>query len=216
MRNDAPADRNDRTDVAPLRERRPERRAVLRGAAAAAGSLLIAGSASGKTDRLRAKEKDVPLKKGDRLRLDEDPKAIVQRAYELGRKYEAKFANCAQCTLAALQDALPFVPKDKDLFRAACGLDGGSTPVGVQNCGAFTGAAMIIGYLTGRTRDEKGFHGGTGLSHRLTHKLYARYKKHCGTVLCRDVSKAAKGNCPEIVGRGARWAAEILLEEFSA
>ncbi len=190
------------------------RRAFLGGAVGTMGTLLVGGSALGKADAPPA-GKEVILKKGDHVRLDGEPQAIIQRAYELGRKYEGKFGNCAQCTLAALQDALPFVPKDKGLFRAACGLDGGSTPVGVQNCGSFTGAAMVLGYLSGRTRNEKGFHGGTGLTHRLTHRLYERFKKEYGTVLCRDVRKAGKGKCPEIVGRGARWAAEVLLEQFS-
>jgi C_GCAxxG_C_C family probable redox protein len=190
------------------------RRAFLGGAVGTMGTLLVGRSALGKADAPPA-GKEVILKKGDHVRLDGDPKAIIQRAYELGHKYEGKFGNCAQCTVAALQDALPFVPKDKNLFRAACGLDGGSTPVAVQNCGAFTGAAMILGYLTGRTRNEKGFQGGTGLTHRLTHRLYERFKKEYGTVLCRDVRKRAEGKCPEVVGRSARWAAEVLLEEFA-
>ncbi len=199
------------------RRRQQTNRRGLLGGAAALGPLLLAAAARGQTRPADPREREeVILKDGDHLRLDEDPKAIIQRAYELDRKYEATYGNCAQCTLAALQDALPFVPADKDLFRAACGLDGGSTPVGVQNCGSFTGAAMVMGYLTGRTRNEKGFRGSTALSHRLTHKLYERYKKHCGTVLCQDVRKAAKGNCPEVVGRGAQWAAEILLDQFAA
>lgn len=196
--------------------RAPSRRVFL-GGAGTLSSLLVAADARGQTrDAPPREQEEVILKEGRRLRLAEEPKVILQRAYELGHRYEARYGNCAQCTLAALQDALPFVPRDKDLFRAACGLDGGSTPVGVQNCGSFTGAAMIFGYLTGRTRTDKGFRGSTRLTHRLTHKLYAQYKKHCDTVLCRDVRKAGKGNCPEIVGRGARWAAEILLEQFAA
>jgi len=51
-------------------------------------------------------------------------------------------------------------------------------------------------------------------AHRLTHRLYARYKEHYGTVLCQDVRKGVGGNCPQVVGRAARWAAEILIEEF--
>ena len=35
-----------------------------------------------------------------------------------------------------------------------------------------------------------------------------------GSVLCKDARKA-DGGCPEVVGRGARWAAEVLLEEFA-
>jgi len=192
----------------------PTRRRFLAGTAGAVGALLAGGSAVAESAAPAAPAERI-LKKGDRVQIEADPKAIVQRAYDLGHKYERKFGNCAQCTVAALQDALPFVPKDKNLFRAACGLDGGSTPVAVQNCGAFTGAAMVMGYLTGRTRTEKGFTGGTGLSHRLTHGLYARFKEHYGTVLCRDVKKGAGGDCPKVVGRAAQWAAEVLLEEFA-
>jgi len=49
----------------------------------------------------------------------------------------------------------------------------------------------------------------------LLHKVYHRFAEHYGTVLCRDVRKGAKGNCPEVVGRAARWVAEVLLAEFA-
>jgi hypothetical protein len=191
----------------------PTRRVFLVGAAGTAGWLL-AGAAVLAEAPGTADSAEPALKKGSRIPIDGDPHALIQKAYDLGHRYEARYGNCCQCTLAALQDALPFVPKDVNLFRAGCGLDGGSTPVGVQNCGSFTGAAMVMGYLTGRWRDEDRFIGGTGLAHRLTHRLYARYKKHYGTVLCQDVRKGVGGNCPEVVGRAARWAAEILVEEF--
>jgi len=196
--------------------RAPTRRRWLVGTAGALGSLLVgreAVRAEAPPAVLPAAPPEHILKEGDHIPVG-DPEALIQRAYDLGHQYEGKFGGCAQCTLAALQDALPFVPKDKGLFRAACALDGGSTPVAVQNCGAFTGAAMIMGYLTGRTRTEKGFTGGTGLSHRLTHRLYAHHKEHYGTVLCRDVREGAGGDCPKVVARAARWTAEILLAEF--
>jgi len=193
----------------------PTRRGFLAGAAGTAGWLL-AGPGAVAGAPASADPAEPALKKGSHLRIDGDPQAIIQKAYDLGRKYEGTYGNCCQCTLAALQDALPFVPKDPNLFRAGCGLDGGSTPVGVQNCGSFTGSAMIMGYLTGRWRNEDRFIGGTGLAHHLTHRLYARYKEHYGTVLCRDVSKGVGGNCPEAVGRAARWTAEILIETFAS
>ena len=203
------APRDEARHVSPV----PTRRRFLTGAAGAVGSLLV-GSNSLAGAPASADPAAAALKKGSRLPIDGDPQALIQKAYDLGHRYEGKYGNCCQCTLAALQDALPFVQKDVNLFRAGCGLDGGSTPVGVQNCGSFTGAAMIMGYLTGRWRDENGFIGGTGLAHRLTHRLYARYKEHYGTVLCQDVRKGVGGDCPQVVGRAARWAAEILIEEF--
>ncbi len=154
------------------------------------------------------------LKQGDKIDLDGRRKEIIEKAYELGYDYEKKYGGCAQCTVAALQDAIPFVPVDKGLFRGAGCLDGGATPVGTQNCGAFTGSGMVIGYLCGRTRNGQ-FKGDGKLSHKLIHKVYDRFKQEYGSVLCEDVLEKAKKDCPEVVGRATRWTAEVLLEEFT-
>jgi hypothetical protein len=154
------------------------------------------------------------LGKGDHVDLEAKPEELVEKAYQLGHEYEKKHGGCAQCTVAALQDALPFVDADEDVFRAASCLDGGATPTGLQNCGSFTGCGMIIGYLCGRTRNGQ-FHGSSGLAHKLLRKVYQRYVDEYGSVLCKDVRKGAEGDCPEVVGRAARWAAEALLEEFA-
>ena len=116
--------------------------------------------------------------------------------------------------MAAVQDGVPFIEADKGLFQGASCLDGGATPTGIQNCGAFTGSGMVIGYLCGRTR-EKGFKGSGGLSHDLIRKVYARFEEDYGSVLCKDVREKMKGDCPEVVGKAARWTAETLLEEFA-
>ena len=116
--------------------------------------------------------------------------------------------------MAAVQDGVPFVEVDKDLFRGACCLDGGATPTGVQNCGGFTGAGMVIGHLCGRTRDDK-FHGSGNLAHELIRQVYERFKEKCGSVLCKDVREAFKHDCPEVVGNAAKWTAEALLREFT-
>lgn len=115
--------------------------------------------------------------------------------------------------MAAVQDGVPFLKVDNGLFRGASCLDGGATPTGIQNCGSFTGAGMVIGYLCGRTR-EKEFKGSAGLSHEICREVYERFKEEYGSVLCKDVRKGAEGNCPEVVGRAAKWTAEALLREF--
>jgi len=139
---------------------------------------------------------------------------IIERAYRLGHRYEKEHGGCAQCTLAALQDAIPFLAADKGLFRGASALDGGATPNGLQNCGSFTGAGMAIGYLCGRRRNAK-FEGTTKQSHKLIRKLYKQYEEHYGSVLCKDVREKAEHDCPEVVGLAAKWTAQILLDEFS-
>ena len=154
------------------------------------------------------------LKQGDKIDVGGKQEKTIDKAYELGYEYEKKYGGCAQCAVAALQDAIPFVPRHQGVFRAASCLDGGATPTGLQNCGAFTGSAMVIGHLCGRTR-KKEFQGGSGFSHSLIRKVYQQFKEEYGSVLCQDVRKGAQGDCPKVVARAAKWTAEVLLKEFA-
>jgi len=154
------------------------------------------------------------LKQGDKIDIDGKGEETIQKAYELGYEYEKKHGGCSRCTVAALQDAIPFVAADESLFRGSTCLDGGATPTGTQNCGAFTGAGMIVGYVCGSSRAED-FEGNAKLAHQLLHKVYDRFKEEYGTVLCEDVRKGAKADCPKVVGRAAQWVAEVLLGEFT-
>jgi hypothetical protein len=200
----------------------PDRRRVLCAAGAAVGSLLAgplvrtacpAESADPAEPTVREGPCGV-LQDGDTVELQGEACQIVEEAYRLGHEYEKRHGGCAQCTVAALQDAVPFVPKDVGLFRGASCLDGGATPTGVQNCGSFTGSGMVIGYVCGRTRSET-FEGSGALSHKLVRKLYERYAEAYGSVLCKDVREAAERDCPKVVGQAARWTAEILQEQFT-
>jgi hypothetical protein len=153
------------------------------------------------------------LAEGDTVRVD-DSEAILEKAYELGFAYEKDHGGCARCTVAAIQDAVPFVALDEGLFRGSTCLDGGATPVPLQNCGAFNGAGMVIGHVCGSRRTD-GFSGSSKLAHRLLHKVYYHFEKEYGTVICGDVRKKAERNCPKVVGLAAKWAAEALLAEFA-
>ncbi len=190
--------------------RNSARRRFIRVAPAAVG-LTMCGARPG--GRNRAKGRRL-LKRGDKIDLDGSADAIIQEAHRLGYEYEKKYGGCAQCSVAALQDAVPFVPRNQGVFRAASCLDGGATPTGVQNCGAFTGCGMVIGHLCGRTR-RKEFRGSSALSHDLIRKVYQRFKEEYGSVLCKDVRAAAERDCPKVVARAAKWTAEVLLREFT-
>jgi len=146
----------------------------------------------------------------DKLDIGDKGKEIIERAYEAGHEFEKKHRGCARCTVAALQKAVDFVPGNKALFRTASCLDGGATPKGVQSCGAFTGLRIVIGWVSGN-----GEFGDTKLSHKLMRKVHKRFEAEYGSVLCKDVRKKAKKDCPEVVGRAAMWTAEILLEQFT-
>jgi hypothetical protein len=188
---------------------------VLRSAGAGA-ALALGGSLAraAPCDETSCSQSKGQLQRGDQVPLQEKPEEIIQKAYELGYQYEKDHGGCARCTVAACQDAIPFVPVDVALFQGSTCLDGGATPTNVQNCGAFTGAGMVVGHLCGSTRGEN-FEGDAKLAHELLHKVYHRFKEHYGTVLCRDVRKGAEGDCNEVVGRASKWVAEVLLEEFT-
>jgi len=155
-------------------------------------------------------KQELPLDKNDQIDIGHRGKEIIEKAYKLGHEYEKKHGGCCRCTVAALQNAIEFIPKNEDVFRAACCLDGGATPTGMQNCGAFTGSGIILGYLCGT-----GPFGNTSLSHKLMHQVYEKFKDEYGSVLCKDVKEKAKRDCPEVVAKAARWTAEAILRQFT-
>ena len=103
------------------------------------------------------------------------------------------------------------VPQDAGLRRAASVLDGGATPRGQQNCGAFTGAGMFIGWLCGTEEFQK-----PDLARKLIRKVYTQFESQYGNVLCKDVRQKAASDCPKVVGLAAQWTAEAILSEFAA
>jgi len=68
----------------------------------------------------------------------------------------------------------------------------------------------VIGYVCGGENFK-----GTGLAHKLLHKVARKFINEYGSVLCQDVRKGVDGDCPLAVGRAARWAAQALLEQFT-
>ena len=150
------------------------------------------------------------LGENDRIDVGDRGKQIIEEAYKNGFELEKKHVGCARCTVAALQKSIEFVGEKRGLFRAASCLDGGATPHGIQNCGAFTGAGMIIGWVCGNEQ-----FGETRLCHKLIRQVYEQFEKEYGSVLCKDVKEKASRNCPEVVGKAAKWTAEVLLRQFT-
>jgi len=173
---------------------------------AMAGALNVKNVGAASRNRKRFKVLD----EKDRFDIHGKGQEIIQKAYDLGYLYEDKHKGCARCTVAALQDAIDFIPADEALFRTASCLDGGATPDNSASCGAFTGSGMVIGWLCGTER-----FGDNSLSHELIHKVHKRFKEEHGSVICKKVRKSADGKCPEVVGMAAKWTAEILLRQFS-
>lgn len=162
-------------------------------------------------------------------------KTTAEKAYELGKEYERNYMGCSQCAVAALQDALGI--RNDDIFRAATGLAAGSGMAIDGSCGAYAGAILILGFLLGRERDN--FDDPEGIrykTHKLVRKFRDKYIQEYGSVVCRNIQTKVLGRpyyladldefkkfedagghddsgCPEVVGKAARWMAELILEE---
>jgi C_GCAxxG_C_C family probable redox protein len=163
-------------------------------------------------------------------------KNVAERAYELGKEYEKTKRGCSQCVVAALQDV--FGIRNDDIFKAATGLAGGGGGTLDGSCGSYTGAIMVLSSLLGRERDNfvnldqtDGFK-----AMELVRKFREKYIQEYGSVVCRNIQTKTLGRpyyvidpdemkkfeeagghsdkgCPEVVGKAARWMAELILEE---
>ena len=138
--------------------------------------------------------------------------------------------------IAALQDGLKIRNRDTDaIFKCATALAGGVAQETDGHCGAYSGGVMMIGYFIGRERDNFGdpnkIRSQTAV---LASLLHARFIKEYGTVTCARIHTAIMGRpfyikdpdelvkfdaagahtekCTSVVGKSARWTAEILDE----
>ena len=160
-------------------------------------------------------------------------KGDMQKLYDLGYKYEQKYGNCAQCTLAALLDY--FNIQEDQLFKAATGLSGGTAGMGNGNCGAYSGGVLFLSLSYGRERHEFAEREKTQRVSALARKLHGKFMAEYGGVRCHDVqckvfgrkfnfqdpeeykafeaAGAHEDKCPSVVGKAACWTAEILSLE---
>lgn len=157
----------------------------------------------------------------------------ADKAYQLGFDYEKNCMGCSQCVIAALQDT--FQCRNDDIFKAATGLVGGGGTNTNGSCGAYSGAIMFIGSVEGRGRENFSSPPGAGLrTFELLKKLHDRFIREYGSVVCRNIQTKLFGrpyylgdpdefekfekagahdkHCPEVVGKAARWTAEILID----
>lgn len=160
--------------------------------------------------------------------------ALLARAYELGFEYERRYRGCSQCVIAAIHDTLGI--GDDRVFAAATGLAGGGALTGTGACGGYAGAVMVFGQLRGRERSD--FEDPTGIRFQtfdLAKRLADRFTEEFGGTICHDVQRevfgrcfdlrdpedfqrfeaagAHRDKCPEVVGKAARMAVEIILDE---
>lgn len=165
----------------------------------------------------------------------QNPDERIKFASQQAVEYERKYHGCAQCVLAAIQDAMEL--PGLDVFKAATGLCGGVGCLG-ETCGALTGAVLGIGLMVGRERsdwaDEEKVH---WQNYEMVREIHGRFVKEYGGVSCRNIQKKIFGrsfdmwnpserkefgklgahsshcsSCSHVVGNAAAWAVQVMLE----
>jgi len=135
--------------------------------------------------------------------------------------------------VAALQDA--FDLRNDIIFKAATALAGGGARAIDGRCGAYTGAILFFGSIVGRERNDFKDEAKVRLqTHDLAKRLHDKFIEEYSSVVCQNIQTKTMGRsyylidpdeykkfldagahdiyCPDVVGKAAKWAAEILLE----
>ena len=135
--------------------------------------------------------------------------------------------------VAALQDA--FDLRNDIIFKAATALAGGGARAIDGSCGAYTGAILFFGSIVGRERNDFKDEAKVRLqAHDLAKRLHDKFIEEYSSVVCQNIQTKTMGRsyylidpeeykkfldagahdiyCPDVVGKAAKWAAEILLE----
>ncbi|MCR4442324.1 MAG: C-GCAxxG-C-C family protein [Peptococcaceae bacterium] len=170
--------------------------------------------------------------------LKEMSKDNFQKLYDRGFEAEKIYFNCGQCVLVPFVEYLGF---DEVLFKAGSGMAAGIGQMG-DACGAYTGGALLLGVLFGRSyRDLEGdietgkakFRNACRLVREFREKFVNEYKG----INCREVQttifgrsynlldmdkdfpafEAAGGHttkCTDVIGKTTRMIAEVMLKEL--
>jgi len=133
---------------------------------------------------------------------------VLNKAFELGKKYEQECTGCAQTAVAAIFESLGIW--NEDVFKAASGLADGLGLTGDGSCGALVGSSMVIGYLFGRGREDFKDMYKPMKSYSLVKKLHDKYVKQYGSCRCFDVQEKTMGRTFNL------WDADELKEAFKA
>ena len=154
---------------------------------------------------------------------------ILDRIEETAYNYERDYHGCSQSAFLAIQDHLKV--GDEATFRSASALCAGIALMG-DSCGALVAGIMALGLVYGRQHIESF----EELQSSMTsaRKLYRSFQSEFGSCMCRDIMKSRLGRsydlaseteyeqfkeaggyreCPKVVARAARLAAELILAE---
>jgi C_GCAxxG_C_C family probable redox protein len=158
----------------------------------------------------------------------------LQKAYDLAFKYEAERGSCPQCVYSALMETLNV--GDKNVVKSIDALAGGTALSAEGTCGALVGGLCAISSIVGRTYEDFSAGERKRRIFMYSKKLYDKFMQEYGSILCKDVHKKLFGRtfklmdkndyaefekmgahvnkCPDVSGKTAKWAAEIILDDL--
>ncbi len=157
---------------------------------------------------------------------------MLEAVYAKAKACELKGGNCAQCSIAAIFDVMGV--EDENVIRAATGLADGVGLTGDGHCGALSGGTIAISYFFGRSKEDLGRLGKQLRALLLAKKFQEKFVAEFSTCRCHDIQikqfgrffnlydmedlKAAVAanmaeSCSTLVGKAARMALEIILDE---
>lgn len=168
------------------------------------------------------------------MKQTKDAEMLAEKADKLGQEYEKTYRGCGQCMLAAIQDV--FEMRNDDMLKALTGCAGGGGVSGDAGCGAYMAGVLFLSLLRGRERDNMADPEGVRFkSYELARRLHDKFIAEYGTVICRDIQTKLFGRyyylpdpdefgkyrnvdtshriCPDVVGKAARWTAEIVMQD---
>jgi C_GCAxxG_C_C family probable redox protein len=166
--------------------------------------------------------------------MEVSKKDLLEKAYNLGFENEKVYRGCSQCVIAAIQDTLDI--RDDSVFKAATGLAAGGGLTGMGVCGGYAGSIMVLSQLLGRERSNFADPEGVRFkSFALARKFEGEYIRELGSIMCRDIQNIKFGRpfyiadmdefekfeaagahvdkCPDVVGKAARIAVNLILDE---
>ena len=159
---------------------------------------------------------------------------LLEKVYNLAFKYEAERGSCPQCVLSAIMETLKV--GDPETVKAIDALAGGTALSAQGTCGALVGGLVAISSIVGRS--YKDFSEGERKRRVFMYskKLYDKFVEEYGSPICKDVHQKLFGRtfnlmdkddytefekmgahvdkCPDVSGKTARWAAEIILDHL--
>jgi len=176
----------------------------------------------------------IRLERSGQMMDSKSKEKVLEEVSQKAKEAEINYHGCSRCTLYGLKEHFDFIPQD--LIRASMVLAGGCSSSN-GSCGAYSGGLLAIGLkyqppmedLSPEAQERR---------LRSREKQFAfrnTFIKEFGSTLCPDIQELKFGRrfnmldkkdweefmnlpghyekCAEVVAKGTRLAAEVLLED---